>query len=289
LTEWVASLSAAEADNWEICRRESWFGTGTSRGARVRAGDELFMWRAKEGLFAYCIVTGDAEPVTEDSHVPWPNRSKYKYVWPIEVVIDRSEPLRIKWKELDSLAGIGGVPASQLPPIEEGRTGAVRDLFHSAGSERLVGIDAADTVRQDLQKINDEHDARVAVVAAILRRQGQGRFRQELLDAYGRRCCVTGCDVEPALEAAHISPYRGEHTNRVGNGLLLRADIHTLFDLYLLTVLPSGAVQVHPDLRASVYAEFHGHPIRPPRSARESPEAEVLERHHRRCEWLNGR
>jgi len=43
------------------------FGTGTSRGAGVRAGDELFMWMSQQGLFAYCIVTGDAEPVTEDS------------------------------------------------------------------------------------------------------------------------------------------------------------------------------------------------------------------------------
>ncbi len=185
----------------------------------------MFMWLAQRGLFAYCIITGDAEPVTDESYVPWPNREKYRYVWPIEIVTELPEPLRIRWSELDSIAGIGGVPASQLPPIADERTAEVRSLFGSAGAERLVEVEAADSVRRDLQKITNEHDARVATRGAIMRRQGQGRFRQQLLDAYDGRCCMTACDVEPVLEAAHISPYRGEHTNRVWNGLLLRADL----------------------------------------------------------------
>lgn len=56
------------------------------------------------------------------------------------------------------------------------------------------------------------------------------------MDAYERRCAVTGCTVEAVLEAAHISPYRGDHTNDVTNGLLLRADIHTMFDCGLIKV-----------------------------------------------------
>lgn len=61
-------------------------------------------------------------------------------------------------------------------------------------------------------------------------RQGQPMFRMKLMDAYERRCAITGCEIEDTLQAAHISPYRGDHTNHVTNGLLLRADIHTLFD-----------------------------------------------------------
>src|SRR5205823_2979542 len=65
-------------------------------------------------------------------------------------------------------------------------------------------------------------------------RQGQFAFRAALIEAYGGRCAMTGCDILEVLEAAHIVPYRGPSTNAVSNGLLLRADIHTLFDLGLI-------------------------------------------------------
>lgn len=67
-------------------------------------------------------------------------------------------------------------------------------------------------------------------------RQGQPGFRNALMDAYERRCAVTGCMIEDVLEAAHILPYAGPHTNHVTNGLLLRADIHTLFDRGLIKI-----------------------------------------------------
>ena len=50
------------------------------------------------------------------------------------------------------------------------------------------------------------------------------------MDAYGGRCAITGYDVEEALQAAHIVPYLGPQSNTVNNGLLLRADVHNLFD-----------------------------------------------------------
>lgn len=74
-------------------------------------------------------------------------------------------------------------------------------------------------------------DARERVLGQIVRRRGQQEFREKLLVAYEGRCAITGCDAIEALEAAHIVPYLGTETNHVQNGLLLRADIHTLFDL----------------------------------------------------------
>lgn len=79
-------------------------------------------------------------------------------------------------------------------------------------------------------------DARERAVAQIVRRRGQPQFRQALLLAYGGRCAISECDAPAALEAAHIHPYRGPDTNHVANGLLLRADLHTLFDLGLIAV-----------------------------------------------------
>ncbi|AFZ13605.1 hypothetical protein Cri9333_2755 [Crinalium epipsammum PCC 9333] len=102
-------------------------------------------------------------------------------------------------------------------------------------------------------------DAREKVERAIVQRRGQPRFRKQLLEAYQGKCAVTGCDVEAALEAAHIIPYKGAETDQVGNGLLLRADIHTLFDLYLITVDPATKqIRIAPELKGSTYGEIEG-------------------------------
>jgi hypothetical protein len=77
--------------------------------------------------------------------------------------------------------------------------------------------------------LDDDYDARLRVVRQIVARRGQARFRAALLEAYIGRCAVTGFDAAPALEGAHLRPYRGPESNDVTNGLLLRADIHTLF------------------------------------------------------------
>jgi len=126
----------------------------------------------------------------------------------------------------------------------------------------------------------NESDARNRTLASIVRRRGQNKFRQRLLEAYGRQCAVSGCDVEDVLEAAHIMPYRGDHTNHVTNGLLLRADLHTLFDLGLVTVDPlTLEVWVKPTLRGGEYGRFHGRSLRQPKVAANFPSREALRNH----------
>ena len=83
-------------------------------------------------------------------------------------------------------------------------------------------------------------DGRQKIFSAVLRRQGQQAFRRKLLQAYRNRCAITGCETRWVLEAAHITPYRGTKTNNLANGLILRADIHTLFDLGLISVDPDA-------------------------------------------------
>jgi hypothetical protein len=82
-------------------------------------------------------------------------------------------------------------------------------------------------------------DARHRVIREIVQRRGQQQFRLALFKTYNATCVVTGCQIAEVLEAAHIVPYRGDHTNVTDNGLLLRSDIHTLFDLNLLGIDPS--------------------------------------------------
>ena len=74
-------------------------------------------------------------------------------------------------------------------------------------------------------------DNRARVLRAIKERRGQASFRKKLIRRYGGKCVVSACDLRDVLEAAHIWPYRGTNDNHPSNGLLLRADLHTLFDL----------------------------------------------------------
>ena len=126
-------------------------------------------------------------------------------------------------------------------------------------------------------------DARRRALRSIVQRRGQPAFRRALLAAYGGRCAVTGCDAEAALEAAHIIPYQGDATNAVANGLLLRADVHTLFDLGLITVDPGAlTVLVAPALSATGYADFSGRALRLPSDESQHPSALALAEHRRR-------
>lgn len=82
----------------------------------------------------------------------------------------------------------------------------------------------------------DDTDARRHVLRTIIARRGQQSFRDALIDAYRGRCFLSGSPCVVVLEAAHVLPHKGEHSNHVANGLLLRADIHTLFDLGLIAI-----------------------------------------------------
>lgn len=134
----------------------------------------------------------------------------------------------------------------------------------------------------EAESIASETDARDRQLRAVVMRRGQQRFRALLLEAYGGRCAVTGCDVRDVLEAAHIVPYLGEHTHRLDNGLLLRADIHTLFDLGQLWIDAAMKVRVAEVLQGSSYAELDGRPLLPPARAQDAPHSRHLE-HHRRA------
>ena len=131
-------------------------------------------------------------------------------------------------------------------------------------------------------------DARERIERAIVQRRGQSSFRQQLLAAYDSQCAITGFDAEQALEAAHIYPYKGEETNRVWNGLLLRADIHTLFDLYLITVhSETKIVYIAPELKNTSYQQLNGREIKLPKDINLRPRKELLRWHFKQCKWLN--
>jgi predicted restriction endonuclease len=127
----------------------------------------------------------------------------------------------------------------------------------------------------DSKTLEDERERKIR---EIVQRRGQPVFRRKLLSAYEGCCAITGCDAASALEAAHISPYRGPDSNHVTNGVLLRADIHTLFDLGLLGVDPNSlAVVLDEKLEGTCYQEFDGQKLAIPDDSQLSPNVEALQ------------
>lgn len=126
----------------------------------------------------------------------------------------------------------------------------------------------------------DSSDARKKVVTEIVRRRGQPAFRRALMSAYEGCCAITGCTLSAVLEAAHIYPYEGEHTNVVSNGLLLRADIHTLFDLGLIVIdSQSMTVQISGELQGTDYEALQGKPLRQTKNDFDQASAQSLDWH----------
>lgn len=120
------------------------------------------------------------------------------------------------------------------------------------------------------------------VIAEVVRRQGQPSFRRLMLTAYDSKCAMSAYDAEPALEAAHIMPYRGQQTNHPANGLLLRADLHDLFDLGLVAVDAGMHIQLASALSGTMYEPLHDTRLRIPLDPALRPSPEALERHFER-------
>lgn len=127
---------------------------------------------------------------------------------------------------------------------------------------------AADEPEADAGFVPNQDDERAQAQRTIKLRRGRRRFRDGLVSRFQGRCTVTGCDVLDVLEAAHINPYRGTKDDHLDNGLLLRADIHVLFDLDLLGIEPETlTVAIHPDVAVGEYATLAGRRLTLPNGA----------------------
>lgn len=91
---------------------------------------------------------------------------------------------------------------------------------------------------------------------SIRKRVGQSIFRERLICAYDCRCAITGCAVGPVLEAAHIEPYVENENQSINNGLLLRSDIHLLFDQGLIWIDTDYNVHIDASLKDTEYGPF---------------------------------
>lgn len=286
MTGWIGAIAVGTESNWDIAKANSLWGTPSGSGARVRRGDDLFLWKSSEGWLAHCRATTDAYAPRGVNEVPWPEPQRYRYLFGIDVLREPPVPVAMAGAAATALAGLQAtIRLGQFPALDEASTARVAELFgppvstmEQALADLLIaaGIEVPPTV--------DERDYAQRLIAV---RRGQQAFRHGLLRAFDRTCCISGSKVEATLEAAHIRPYRGTGSHVAGNGLLLRADLHTLFDLRLVTVQPHGAVRIAPALLGSEYEDYDERQIRRPVDPGHAPLHDALAEHNALCGWLD--
>ena len=138
---------------------------------------------------------------------------------------------------------------------------------------------------QALMGFSESPQARYGEPTLISPRLGQGAFRVSVTDAYERKCAVSGGKVLPALDAAHIRPYGSGGLHSVSNGVLLRRDIHSVFD--------AGYVTIDEDMRFVVsyrvkidfnngneYRRLHGQSLAVPANPLHRPDLDALRWHN---------
>jgi dsRNA-specific ribonuclease len=140
----------------------------------------------------------------------------------------------------------------------------IADIPSSASSTKAIKKSSTKPSKVNIEKqqfnlkVDDEREFSLKKVAT---RKGQAGFRKTLLDEWGN-CCISGCNINSILEAAHIAPYRGDKDNHIQNGLILRVDIHRLFDSYMIGINPDDfTIELCPELKESEYKTLDGKKI----------------------------
>lgn len=176
------------------------------------------------------------------------------------------------------------VPTDWAPNIVQGKTyDTEREVGRALWTEVKQVAGALGLWQPD--EVRDE-PRREAPRYLMKGRLGQGAFRVLVTDAYQRRCTITGERTLPVLEAAHIRPYASEGPNLTQNGLLLRSDLHKLFDIGYLTVTPEYRVEVSTRIKEEYqngreYYAHHGQRLLIlPEAMEEQPSKEFLEWHN---------
>ncbi|MEX2148247.1 MAG: HNH endonuclease [Candidatus Rokuibacteriota bacterium] len=167
-------------------------------------------------------------------------------------------------------------PNDWRPNIVAGRT---EDLAAGEGRRIWEEVIARLHGQRVIETVADS--ARYGPEVVVRPRLGQGAFRILVTDTYDRRCALTGERTLPVLDAAHIRPYASGGIHAVSNGLLLRSDLHTLFDRGYLTITPEHHVEVSRRIREEFengrdYYALHGSPLRVPGAAEHQPDPSGL-------------
>jgi putative restriction endonuclease len=173
-------------------------------------------------------------------------------------------------------------------PLPEWKREIVRGRgYDSEGDGREIWHRVETLLRASAQAAQpmEEPQPRYGEPVAVFPRLGQGSFRLIVTDSYERRCAFTNSPVLHVLEAAHIRPYSSGGAHAPSNGILLRQDLHTLFDRGYMTVTPTHRIEVSSRIREEFhngkeYYKLHGEIMRLPKYGDQYPSPDLLGWHN---------
>jgi putative restriction endonuclease len=177
------------------------------------------------------------------------------------------------------------VPESWSPSIVRGKQYSTDNTEGLRLWERLL-----ETARlcstTNAPGFTSQAQARFGNPTLITPRLGQGAFRVAVTEAYGRQCAITNGKVLPALDAAHIKPYGEGGLHLKSNGILLRKDIHSVFDAGYVTIKDDFTFAVSKKVKdvfnnGEEYLRLHGSHLRRPEIKADWPDTDLLRWHNR--------
>jgi predicted RNA-binding protein with PUA-like domain len=265
-------LSAASTFVWSVNQEYL--------AAEMRVGDEVFLWRAAGSMHAISGVVALAEVVEPPAKQL--DDPKAVALWRVPGRNDRRMRVRLRMvRYLTPETMVGAEKLANDPVLSKLTVFRMRNQTNyrlsSAESETLLALvqDAGSagaatpsasaigrTAYADFGEAPDDDPDQLQNFARKVRR-GQPMFRRKLLRLYSEQCAVSGWGPEAVLEAAHISSHAEAGLNRSDNGLLLRADLHELFDAGLLRIHPDTLrVSLSPTLKGTPYWSLSGKTLR---------------------------
>lgn len=281
MSGYVFRIREQHPQHWEHAKDEGYWEFKIPH--KIAPGETCYFIVNKTALVGRGIAASGRLDTPVGDHI-WDDEERY----PNRVLLTQMEDYLgppITPKEIEGLIGrnLNQRSSSVLTAAEDL---ILKKLFGGASTRRddiqdapELDLEYEDLSDSDLEEFTT--DRRDVTQVGIYLRRGQPAFRKSLLEAYDSTCAVTGSKVLSVLEAAHISPFKGAHTNVVTNGMLLRSDIHTLFDLFHLSVRADWSIELAPHLRQTEYEKFHGKRLAlvPARSDLQ-PRGDLLEAHH---------
>ncbi|KXP14492.1 HNH endonuclease [Tsukamurella pseudospumae] len=287
MTAWIISIGADYPDHLDLALEDGFW--DTKQWKSINPGDEVFFWQAagsgvRSELKAQVVATSELERIEPGfRRARWRDRDEAGYTHRFTFNNAQEPPTqRTQWREVQSVMD----RAARLWPITRLDSRDAVNLLTQRFPPRGSGIDVTLDRSRMAPDIADQDDRRRTALRSVAIRQGQGLFRADLMRAYGRRCAFTGTVSEGVLEAAHIFPYRGSQSNHVTNGILLRADVHTLFDGFQLAVDASYRIHVGPGVHDDHYRALDGTRMRLPSDPDSWPAEAALADHWRDCEFV---
>jgi hypothetical protein len=273
---WPYDKLRALVDDFEAGRKvtEPW---RCSAHRSARPGDSAYFLKLgghPQGIFGVGAITGPAIRNT----TALVGENTWQIPGTFRQLVDPTLTLLVSEEQLAAIP----VPPHTWHPRGSGvrlpqEAARIIDTIIETETDQFLSSDAANF--DDFDALNIK-DVRQRINRSIALRREQQAFRAKLLAAYDRKCAVTGCALEGLLEAAHIVPYRGPQTNHIPNGILLRSDIHTLFDCGLMAIDPdSMGLILSSRLLQSSYRNLAGRKLRSPKDPDCSPSKKALTKH----------